>query len=269
MITDQTNEDIIVQKLDVKRASQQGKLGHSNWSKCFIDIFYSGHLARHHRIHTGEKNFHCLYPGCPSRFSRQDNMMQHYRTHMSSRSRHHYYHYQQQLQYHQQQRHHLQCQYTYYGSDNTNTPLYSLRDHNSYNVQRREWSSFSSTSTNSSMSSRSSMAKTPPESNYYYHSQSPMPLHPPMTPMPSLHPSTIPPMKNWINQVHPTFNSNHGSYYHHYEEYVWSKPIATMYAKRTAFNMIWNFLSFFLLLTLSLYALLPLDLHMSFFFNNA
>ncbi|KAJ2774857.1 transcriptional repressor [Coemansia nantahalensis] len=47
----------------------------------------SGHLSRHHRIHTGEKNYCCLYPGCMSRFSRQDNMMQHYRTHLSPRSR--------------------------------------------------------------------------------------------------------------------------------------------------------------------------------------
>lgn len=47
----------------------------------------SGHLARHNRIHTGEKNFHCLHPGCPSRFSRQDNMMQHYRTHLSQKAR--------------------------------------------------------------------------------------------------------------------------------------------------------------------------------------
>ncbi|ORX75030.1 hypothetical protein DL89DRAFT_219763, partial [Linderina pennispora] len=45
------------------------------------------HLSRHYRIHTGEKNYHCLYPGCTSRFSRQDNMMQHYRTHLSPRSR--------------------------------------------------------------------------------------------------------------------------------------------------------------------------------------
>ncbi len=55
----------------------------------------SGHVARHNRIHTGEKNFQCPEPGCSQRFSRQDNCMyepayltvtdtfyrQHYRTH--------------------------------------------------------------------------------------------------------------------------------------------------------------------------------------------
>jgi hypothetical protein len=57
----------------------------------------SGHVARHNRIHTGEKNFQCPEPGCSQRFSRQDNCMyvrkqgfradvdyrQHYRTHKS------------------------------------------------------------------------------------------------------------------------------------------------------------------------------------------
>ncbi|AAS54520.1 AGR031Wp [Eremothecium gossypii ATCC 10895] len=42
----------------------------------------SGHLARHNRIHTGEKNHACHFPGCGQRFSRHDNCLQHYRTHL-------------------------------------------------------------------------------------------------------------------------------------------------------------------------------------------
>ncbi|KAL0085401.1 hypothetical protein J3Q64DRAFT_1743549 [Phycomyces blakesleeanus] len=65
---------------------------------CDKSFTTSGHLARHNRIHTGEKNFQCLHPGCLSRFSRQDNMMQHYRTHISPKSRRHS---------HQRQHYHL------------------------------------------------------------------------------------------------------------------------------------------------------------------
>ncbi|RKP26491.1 hypothetical protein SYNPS1DRAFT_21758 [Syncephalis pseudoplumigaleata] len=57
------------------------------YPNCDKSFTTSGHLARHNRIHTGEKNFHCPMEGCTSRFSRQDNMMQHYRTHLSGRSR--------------------------------------------------------------------------------------------------------------------------------------------------------------------------------------
>lgn len=45
----------------------------------------SGHLARHNRIHTGIKNHVCSFPGCEARFSRHDNCMQHYKTHLKSK----------------------------------------------------------------------------------------------------------------------------------------------------------------------------------------
>lgn len=52
--------------------------------KCFTTL---GHLARHMRIHTGERKHVCPYPDCESRFARQDNCMQHYRTHLNTGKR--------------------------------------------------------------------------------------------------------------------------------------------------------------------------------------
>lgn len=49
---------------------------------CSKGFTTSGHLARHNRIHTGEKNHFCPYEGCNQRFSRHDNCIQHYRTHL-------------------------------------------------------------------------------------------------------------------------------------------------------------------------------------------
>ncbi|KAI0304140.1 hypothetical protein BC826DRAFT_865585, partial [Russula brevipes] len=43
----------------------------------------SGHLSRHTRIHTGERNHKCPFPGCDTRCSRQDNLQQHYRIHLT------------------------------------------------------------------------------------------------------------------------------------------------------------------------------------------
>ncbi|KAJ7574973.1 hypothetical protein C8J56DRAFT_901732 [Mycena floridula] len=45
----------------------------------------SGHLARHSRVHTGERNHKCPFPGCETRCSRQDNLQQ--QIHLSPGSR--------------------------------------------------------------------------------------------------------------------------------------------------------------------------------------
>lgn len=49
---------------------------------CSMAFTTSGHLTRHNKIHTGEKNFVCPQKNCGQRFSRHDNCLQHYRTHL-------------------------------------------------------------------------------------------------------------------------------------------------------------------------------------------
>ncbi|KAJ7288013.1 hypothetical protein C8J57DRAFT_1214245 [Mycena rebaudengoi] len=43
----------------------------------------SSHLGRHAKVHTGEKNYECTFPGCGVRCSRQDNLQAHYRVHLA------------------------------------------------------------------------------------------------------------------------------------------------------------------------------------------
>lgn len=54
---------------------------------CSTGFTTSGHLSRHNRIHTGEKNHICPHEGCGQRFSRHDNCNQHYRTHANKKKR--------------------------------------------------------------------------------------------------------------------------------------------------------------------------------------
>ncbi|CAO3611357.1 unnamed protein product [Mucor fragilis] len=172
-ITNSKGRQVSLLNDDASKQQPQKKRYHCTEPGCQKSFTTSGHLARHHRIHTGEKNFHCLYPGCPSRFSRQDNMMQHYRTHMSSRSRHHHYHYQYYQQHPQPP---LECQYTYYTQERSSS-LYTLK-----HTSRRGWSSFSSSSTDSSSGS-------PPP---------PPPQYQPSMTLPPMNTNTT--TNKWINQ---------------------------------------------------------------------
>lgn len=54
---------------------------------CSRSFTTSGHLARHNRIHTGERKHVCPWPTCEARFARQDNCMQHYKTHTNGKNK--------------------------------------------------------------------------------------------------------------------------------------------------------------------------------------
>ncbi|CCK72169.1 C2H2-type zinc finger protein KNAG_0J00870 [Huiozyma naganishii CBS 8797] len=54
---------------------------------CSMAFTTSGHLSRHNKIHTGEKNYVCPHESCGQRFSRHDNCIQHYRTHLKKKQR--------------------------------------------------------------------------------------------------------------------------------------------------------------------------------------
>ncbi|KAI3405089.2 NRG1 [Candida oxycetoniae] len=54
---------------------------------CSRSFTTSGHLARHNKIHTGERKHECPWPSCDARFARQDNCMQHYKTHTNGKNK--------------------------------------------------------------------------------------------------------------------------------------------------------------------------------------
>ncbi|KAL6449990.1 NRG1 Transcriptional regulator NRG1 [Candida maltosa Xu316] len=54
---------------------------------CSRSFTTSGHLARHNRIHTGERKHECPWPTCDARFARQDNCNQHYKTHTNGKNK--------------------------------------------------------------------------------------------------------------------------------------------------------------------------------------
>ncbi|EJU04203.1 hypothetical protein DACRYDRAFT_20813 [Dacryopinax primogenitus] len=51
-------------------------------SSCPKVFTSSGHLQRHGRVHSGEKQFTCPYPDCNKQCNRQDNLLQHYKIHL-------------------------------------------------------------------------------------------------------------------------------------------------------------------------------------------
>lgn len=69
---------------DLKDGNQKRKHVCKTCSRSFTT---SGHLARHNRIHTGERKHVCPWPNCDARFARQDNCMQHYKTHTNGKKR--------------------------------------------------------------------------------------------------------------------------------------------------------------------------------------
>ncbi|CAK5267012.1 unnamed protein product [Mycena citricolor] len=59
------------------------KKQHHSCPTCKRGFTSAGHLARHVKIHSGEKKHKCPFPGCATSCSRQDNLQQHYRIHLS------------------------------------------------------------------------------------------------------------------------------------------------------------------------------------------
>lgn len=78
----------LVSKFEKKQEDKASGLKRKHVCKTCARLFTTlGHLARHNRTHTGERKHMCAWPQCGARFARQDNCMQHYKTHMNGKSK--------------------------------------------------------------------------------------------------------------------------------------------------------------------------------------
>ncbi|XP_059832608.1 zinc finger protein ZIC 1-like [Hypanus sabinus] len=75
----------LVAHLAVEHVATSGRLSHvCCWENCAREgkAFKAKYkLINHVRVHTGEKPFHCPYPGCKKLFARSENLKIHKRTH--------------------------------------------------------------------------------------------------------------------------------------------------------------------------------------------
>lgn len=81
-----------INELTPRRSNESPSIAKSHKRKhvckvCTRSFTTSGHLARHNRIHTGERKHVCPWPTCDARFARQDNCMQHYKTHTNGKNK--------------------------------------------------------------------------------------------------------------------------------------------------------------------------------------
>lgn len=83
----QVMSDVIVQQAPNRSATVIANRRKHLCKTCGRSFTTLGHLARHNRTHTGERKHVCPWQDCGTRFSRQDNCVQHYKTHLSGKNK--------------------------------------------------------------------------------------------------------------------------------------------------------------------------------------